>query len=160
MKTQHIYTVQAGDEVLARNVGTEVPVTEYTTAAEALANGQFENEAAIMQAANSQRRIKQNIAVRAVLSKEDGTLQAAIAAAEAVVYKAPRPKGEGKPKGSGEIVKAKTVAKRVDSNLVRLLREGKDRDIANAVKSGWITEADVEAARGALAAETVTAPQA
>ena len=158
MKLTHTYVVQKGDEVPATFHGTEVPVTEYDNSAEALAAGHFENDRALIAAAYAQRRIKQNIAVRARLASEGGTVAQAITDAEAVVYKAPRV-SDGTPKarkGSGEIVKAKAVASRVTNATVELVRGGDERKIKQAIALGFVTQEDIDAARASLAAETVT----
>jgi hypothetical protein len=65
----HVYTVQDGDEVKPRFVGTKVELVNYTDPQEAINAGHFASLAVIMAAANRDRNIDANRAVRKVLSK-------------------------------------------------------------------------------------------
>lgn len=86
----HTYTVQKGDAVRAEFVGTKVGLVNEDTLAGALSLGHYENEAAVMAAANAQRNIAANRVVRKALSKEGAKVDEAIKAANAVKLGAPR----------------------------------------------------------------------
>lgn len=86
----HTYTVQKGDAVRAEFVGTKVGLVNEDTLAGALSLGHFENEAAVMAAANAQRNIAANRVVRKALSKEGAKVDEAIKSANAVKLGSPR----------------------------------------------------------------------
>lgn len=90
MKT-HTYTVQKGDAVKPQFVGTKVEIQNSTTVAEALQAGHFENEAALVAAANAIRNIAVNRVVRKELAKDNGSTAEAIRLGNLVKVGAPRP---------------------------------------------------------------------
>src|SRR5687767_6807605 len=113
----HIYVVSKGNDVPEKYWGTEIPVDCAETLAEATSPQgdhppQFENEAAVVDAAAAKRLIAVNRAVREILTKDSPTAVAeAIAVARTISMKELRePSGAAsKKKGSGEIVKAKAT---------------------------------------------------
>lgn len=88
---QHTYVVQKGDNVKAQFVGTKVEIANSQTTAEALSAGHFENEAALVAAANAIRNIAVNRVVRKELAKDNGSVAEAIKQGNAVKVGAPRP---------------------------------------------------------------------
>lgn len=86
----HTYTVQKGDAVRAEFVGTKVGLVNEDTLAGALSLGHFENEAAVMAAANAQRNIAANRVVRKALSVEGAKVDEAVKLANAVKLGSPR----------------------------------------------------------------------
>lgn len=116
MPQPHIYTVAKGNEVPERFHGSEVQLTRGTTIAELLSLGHFENEAAIVQAAESQWLIGARQAIRNELGREvkDGeappTLESASAKGNAVKLGAPRPAAQAKPKTPKAKAQAATKA--------------------------------------------------
>lgn len=86
----HTYTVQKGDAVRAEFVGTKVGLINEDTLAGAISLGHFENEAAVMAAANAQRNIAANRVVRKALSVEGAKVDEAIRLANAVKLGSPR----------------------------------------------------------------------
>jgi hypothetical protein len=86
----HTYTVQKGDAVRPEFVGTKVGLVNEDTLAGALSLGHFENEAAVMAAANAQRNIAANRVVRKALSVEGAKIDEAIKAANAIKVGSPR----------------------------------------------------------------------
>lgn len=89
MKT-HTYVVQKGDNVKTNFVGTKIELQNSTTLAEALSSGHFENEGAVVAAANAIRNIAANRVVRKELAKDAGSVAEAVKLANAVKIGAPR----------------------------------------------------------------------
>jgi hypothetical protein len=125
----HTYTVAEGGKVAPRWVGTELTIHNpdpKAGVANALASGAYENEAALVAAANQMR----NIAIReAFRDAMDGsaegadkvTLDDVIAAGRAVVMKAPRDRVEGgaRKESSGVVKAAKAAKSKLDDTLTR-----------------------------------------
>lgn len=156
----HTYTVEKGDKVLPKWIGSPVTVTQYTTPEEAINAGHFENVEALMASANRDRNIMANRAVRKELSTEAGTLETAAAKANAVQVKAPRPKVEGgaaKKEGSGEIKRAKETVSRLETVIRAHL--GDEKWLKKAGDYG-ISAEDIERVRAKVAAETAASAQA
>lgn len=125
-KYTHTYTVAKGDTVRPQFVGTEIELVQFDTMAEAIEAGHFESERAIMYAANAQRNIDANRAVRKVLSKDDGSAEKAREAGNAIKRAEPRvASGEPRKQSSGAIKDAKETentlfaACRADEQLLR-----------------------------------------
>jgi hypothetical protein len=98
-------------------------------------------EAAIVSAANRTWLIGASGDVREVLGSEDGTLEKAGTVLNEYTFPVPRvvdPNAPKKAASSGEIVKAKATAKRVDLSLARLIRK-------EVLSAGFISQAQVEA---------------
>jgi hypothetical protein len=116
-------------------------------------------EAAIVSAANRTWLIGASGDVREVLGDENGTLEKAGTVLGAYTFPVPRvvdPNAPKKAASSGEIVKAKATAKRVDLSLARLIRKGDARAIKQVLSAGFISQAQVDAEtarQGSLDAE-------
>lgn len=100
----HIYEVAKGNEVPTQFHGKEVQLQRATTIAECLSSGHYENEEAIVAAAESQWLIGARAAIRTELGRtpKDGeaapTLESASAKGNAVKLGAPREAKEQKPR--------------------------------------------------------------
>jgi hypothetical protein len=139
MRKEHTYTVQKGDSVLPANVGTKVSLIDYTTVAEAIENGHFASEAALVSAAYEQRHIRSNRAVRKILSTTEGTVAQAVAAGNAVKV------GEPSARGTPATAKPATVKKNVAASSGNRLFEKCRQDEAfraRMVKQGIVDEAE------------------
>ena len=151
----HTYTVSEGKDVRPEFVGKEIEITSPDSVAEALSSGAFENEAAIMKAANGQRHIEIRAAIRKVLGTEGKTIEDAIAAGKAVVVKAPRvvdPNAPKKPRsaGTGLTKAAKAALDERYEMLDRLIEDGSAA--RQAVKLGLVKAEAIEAHRAFRAA--------
>jgi hypothetical protein len=154
----HTYEVQKGDNVLPEHVGTEVGITEYTTVAEAVANGHYENETAVVMAANAMRRIAANRVVRKELAKKDGTVAKAIELANAVKLAEPKERGtgEGRKQGSGEIKAAKATHSKVETAIRNNLDNA--RKLKTLVEMEIVTEEQIAQVRAKVEAEKAATP--
>jgi hypothetical protein len=141
MRKEHTYTVQKGDSVLPQNVGTKIGLIDFTTVQEAIDNGHFENEAALVSAAYEQRHIRSNRAVRKVLSTAEGTVQAAIAAGNAVKIGAPTNRA------TPATAKPATIKKNVAASSGNRLFEKCKQDeafLARMVKQGIVDQGEFD----------------
>lgn len=141
MRKEHTYTVQKGDSVLPANVGTKIGLIDYTTVTEAIENGHFENEAALVSAAYEQRHIRSNRAVRKVLSQEGKTVAEAVAAGNAVKVGAPTARG------TPATAKPATIKKNVAASSGNRLFEKCKSDeafLARMVKQGIVDQGEFD----------------
>lgn len=156
-RKEHTYKVQQGDKVLARNIGATVTLVDYTTVQEAINAGHYENEEALVAAANEQRHIRANRAVRKVLAKEDGTVAQAIEAGNAVKVGAPRPASTPKT-AKPETIRKNTAA--ASGNRL-FQRCAQDEDfLKRMVKQGIVDQGEFaawQATQAAPATEQATA---
>jgi hypothetical protein len=104
---EHTYEVAKGNQVKPEHVGKKVSWMKAQTVAEALSAGHFENEEALVAAAEQQRDIAVREDIRDILSTDDGTLEAAAEAAKTLTVGKPRAGG-----GVSKVVKPKTQAER------------------------------------------------
>lgn len=104
---EHTYEVAKGNQVKPEHVGKKVSWMKAENVQEALASGHFENEAALVAAAEQQRDIAVREDIRDILSTDDGTLEAAAEAAKTLTVGKPRAGG-----GVSKVVKPKTQAER------------------------------------------------
>lgn len=147
----HTYTVAEGGKVRPEWVGREIPISNpepNAGVANALASGAYENEAALVAAANQMRNIQLRDAARDEMAKEGATLESVIAAMAGVQMKAPRERtGEPKAKSSGEVKRAKAVAAKVDLTLTRAALDPAYAKKAIAAELFTREQIDAEAAR-------------
>ena len=145
----HTYTIPVGKDTNAKFHGVEITTDQPETSAEAIPKF-YENEAALIAAANRDRMIQQNRKVRGLLAKEDGDVAKATAEANAIVVKAPRPESDGtaKPKSSGAIKKLKADVEAANAERTarldgyRNIRDTQPGVWKNMVKYGAVTQAD------------------
>lgn len=136
---QHIYTVQKGDKVRPEFVGTKITLANAETVEEAIAAGHFVSAAAIMAAANAQRNIDANRAVRKVLSKEGAKIDEAVTAGNAVK------RGLVAERKTPETAKPATVKKNAAASSGNRLFEKAEKEpdfLARMIKQGVIVEAE------------------
>lgn len=104
---EHTYEVAKGNQVKPEHVGKKVSWLKAETVQEAISSGHFENEAALVAAAEQQRDIAVREDIRDILSTDEGTLEAAAEAAKTLTVGKPRAGG-----GVSKVVKPKTQAER------------------------------------------------
>lgn len=122
---EHIATVQKGNDVRAEFVGKTVTWQKAQTMDEALTNGHFTNEAALVAAAEAQRDIAIRAEIRKILGKPDGTIEAAQAKATSVKV------GEAKQREPGAVTQPKTAKGKVDRTAKDIGATLFERAIAN-----------------------------
>lgn len=110
---EHIGVVQKGNDVRAEFVGKQVTWQKATSVDEALSAGHFENEGALVAAAEAQRDIAIRAGIRTILGKPDGTMSKAQDYAGTVKVGAPRVSngavGSGPKTAKGRVTKAAQV---------------------------------------------------
>lgn len=142
---EHIATVQKGNDVRAEFVGKTVTWQKAQTMDEALTNGHFTNEAALVAAAEAQRDIAIRAEIRKILGKPDGTIEAAQAKATSVKV------GEAKQREPGAVTQPKTAKGKVDRTAKDIGATLFERAIANpdwgkqAIEFGAFTQAQLDA---------------
>lgn len=135
----HTYEVSKGNDVRAEFVGREVALQRCDTLAELISSGHFENEAAVVAAAESQWLIGARAAARAELGKPEGTLESAAAKANAVKLGTPREAKPSKPKTPAQARRA-TAAAAGNKIFERMRTDAKYRE--RAIKAGFVEESD------------------
>lgn len=142
---EHISTVQKGNDVRAEFVGKTVTWQKAQSMAEALDNGHFASEAALVAAAEAQRDIAIRAEVRKILGKPDGTLEQAQAKATTVKV------GEAKVREPGAVTQPKTAKGKVDRTAKDIGASLFERAIANpdwgkqAIEFGAFTQEQLDA---------------
>jgi len=142
---EHISTVQKGNDVRAEFVGKTVTWQKAQTVDEALTNGHFASEAALVAAAEAQRDIAIRAEVRKILGKPDGTLEQA--QAKAVTVKV----GEARQREPGAVTQPKTAKGKVDRTAKDIGASLFERAIANpdwgrqAIEFGAFTQEQLDA---------------
>lgn len=144
---QHEYVIQKGEQVPATFVGTKVVLDEPTTMEEAVPRF-YENQDALIRAANAHRRIACNRASRDAATKEGASPETIRAAANAVKIGVPREASAtgGKKPTSERAVKAA----KLDQGLANVVNKG-EAAIKQAIALGFVTQEDVDAYRAAVA---------
>lgn len=136
---QHIYTVQKGDSVRPEFVGTKITLANAESLAEALESGHFASEAAVIAAANAQRNIDANRAVRKILSKEGASVTDAVTAGNAIK------RGVVAERATPATATPATVKKNAAASSGNRLFERAEKEpdfLARMVKQGVIVEAE------------------
>lgn len=157
----HTYEVQKGNEVKAQHVGKNVTWNKAQTIGEALGlptdvaerisslisgaskspNPHFENEAALVAASEQQRDIAVREDIRAILGKDDGTIDAAAKAANELTIGAPR-SSDGR---VSKKAKPETIAKRAAaSSGNKMFQKALENDqfYRQMVKAGVLDEVE------------------
>lgn len=158
----HIYEVAKGNEVPTQFHGKEVQLSRATTIAECLSSGHYENEEAIVAAAESQWLIGARAAIRTELGRtpKDGeaapTLESASAKGNAVKLGAPREAKEQKPRTP----QAESRKAAADSGNKLFQKMAADENVRNRMFKLLDNEAEFTAwqtaqAKVAAAAQTV-----
>ena len=156
---EHVSTVQKGNDVRPEFVGKTVTWQKAQTVDEALTNGHFANEAALVAAAEAQRDIAIRAEVRKILGKADGTLDQAQAKAQTVKV------GEARVREPGAVTQPKTAKGKVDRTAKDIGASLFERAIQNpdwgrqAIEFGAFTQDQLDAYVAAKA-EVETAKQA
>lgn len=156
---EHTSTVSKGTDVRAEFIGKNVTWQKAQTVAEAIDNGHFADESALVAAAEAQRDIAIRAGVRGILGKPEGTLAAAQTYAGTVKVGAPRVSSGT---GSGP----KTAKGRVQKTTQAVGNKMFDRAIADptwaakAIKLGAFEQADLDKYVADIAAVKVEAEAA
>jgi hypothetical protein len=141
---EHVSTVQKGNDVRAEFVGKTVTWQKAQSLAEALDNGHFASESALVAAAEVQRDIAIRAEVRKILGKPDGTLDQAQAKALTVKV------GEARAREPGAVTQPKTAKGKVDRTAKDIGASLFERAIANpdwgrqAIEFGAFTQAQLD----------------